>query len=191
MIGTLLAERVNAMWRHGPRLKTFSDPVFWHAQGKHYRPRFLSAQDIARSGKTADKLVLMQNRHIEAPCIELDSKRGIQVALSGIPIAISIASTSEHWYAKLQNNVQSALLSTRYKDIPAGKFIYSSIPLVLLNAADPNTKFAAGSELSLETPAHIPDSEVVAFDGFETVTGEPREQNKLLLGGILLMEEAR
>jgi hypothetical protein len=191
MIGTLLAERVNAMRRHGPSLKTFSNPVFWSAQGKHFWPRFLSAKDIAQRADAASKVVSIQNRHIEANCLELDAGSQVSVTPAGIPIAISIASTSEHWYAKLQSNTKSTLLSTRYKDIPAGKFIYSNIPLILLDGADPKSNFVAGSKLSLAAPATAPDSEVIAFDGFEEFSAEPRENNKLLLAGILVMEEAR
>jgi hypothetical protein len=147
--------------------------------------------DVARQAGMVSNLLTVRNRHIETECIDLDSEGRIDMRVAGIPIAISVVSTAEHWYTRIDSNTKRTLVSTRYKGIPEGKFIYSNIPLILLEGPGRQPNIATEGTLSLQAPATAPDSEVLSFDGFEECAGEQRPTNRLQLAGILVMEEAR
>ncbi|VWB14931.1 hypothetical protein BME24068_00531 [Burkholderia metallica] len=188
MIGTLLAERVNALWQRGPKLGELTRPISLPGTQTRLKPRFASAKEIAVQTGTGGKLVRIENRHVKADCLTLTAGEQLAIPVSGIPIAVSLASTNAHWYAELEHDGRPVALSTRYQDIPEGKFIYSSIPLLMESNPNQLAAIPRTETIALQTRLTPPSGQIFTFDGFHDASRESRHENRLDLAGVLVLE---
>jgi len=191
MIGTLLAERVNALWQRGPKLGELARPISVPGTQALLKPRFVSAKEIAAKTGTESKLGRIENRHVKADCLTLMTGERLAIPVSGIPIAVSLASTNAHWYAELEHDARLVALSTRYQDIPEGKFIYSSIPLLMENNPSRLAAIPETGTIALHTRLAPPSGQMFTFDGFHDASRESRRENQLDLAGVLVLETIR
>ncbi|WP_321901629.1 SGNH/GDSL hydrolase family protein [Burkholderia cenocepacia] len=188
MIGTLLAERVNALWQRGPRLGELARPISLSDTRTRVKPRFISAKEISGKIGVENKLRRIENRLVQADCISLATDERLALPISGIPIALSFASTNAHWYVELELDGRSVALSTRYRDIPEAKFIYTSIPLLMENSPYRLPTKPRTESIALQTKRTPPSGQIFTFDGFNDASQELRSENQLDLAGILILE---
>ncbi|WP_186080149.1 SGNH/GDSL hydrolase family protein [Burkholderia gladioli] len=189
MIGTLLAERVNAARTQGPALREIGKPIYWPSLGKHLRPKFYAANEIASLAGRASSVAEVKNRHVQTECLRLAAGENLAFRTKGFPIALTMASTNDHRYVALRAAGASISFATRYLDIPEGKFLYSSIPLLILDPAFANGTHDGEHRIFLSTPKSSNAANVVTFDGFDAAAVNQASENQLNLIGVLCMEE--
>lgn len=92
-------------------------------------PTIISAQGLNKNAQGC--VATATNRHMSLDYLEISKSQSLECTISGWPICLYFASDSQHVDLEVEIEGQRLVVGTRHLDCREGKFILTSVPLIL------------------------------------------------------------
>ncbi|WP_419828556.1 SGNH/GDSL hydrolase family protein [Methylobacterium sp.] len=131
-------------------------------------PVYESSRSIIKSGGLNVKSVALQNRHVSVEALEIRADQTFTFHFNGWPICLYFASDTYHGCLRMRVGQADIFVETRHIDTIEGKFLFTSIPLLLNESY---MKFMDVSSQQIVLSLANNSTETFQFDCFERSLG--------------------
>lgn len=131
IIGKMVAQAARLAMANGISAQTIQGHSIEISNGRMVRPVYRSAVQIAENAGLSPEVLDIQNKLMKLKVLHMGIGTSLDISFDGWPICFYFASNVDHGPLRLSINDVSMTIATRHVDVVEGKFLYTSVPLLL------------------------------------------------------------